>query len=92
MCDFQFAFKTKTLKGSVKYGCGQPMGLYSSWPAMALTNHVLVRLAATNLGKDNFQRYMIIGDDVVIYDKYVAIEYIHILNQMGVEYSLDDTI
>jgi hypothetical protein len=27
---------------TVKYATGQPMGAYSSWPAMALTHHVLV--------------------------------------------------
>jgi len=32
--------------GTVLYKAGQPMGAYSSWPVMALTHHVLVRLAA----------------------------------------------
>jgi hypothetical protein len=37
-----------TSKGnpSVTYNAGQPMGAYSSWPAMALTHHLIVRVAA----------------------------------------------
>lgn len=38
----------------VKYGCGQPMGAYSSWCAMALTHHVLVQVAALRAGKPHF--------------------------------------
>jgi hypothetical protein len=68
------------------------MGLYSSWPAMALTNHVFARLAAARLGIHKFDRYQIIGDDIVIFDYEVAKIYINILDEVGVKYNNDDTI
>nr|UJQ92439.1 MAG: putative RNA-dependent RNA polymerase [Mitoviridae sp.] len=61
---------------SVKYQAGQPMGAYSSWPAMALTHHALVRISARRAGKTVFfERYVILGDDLVIADSRVAEEY-----------------
>jgi hypothetical protein len=59
---------------------------------MALTNHVLVRMAGLNIGFKNYSRYMIIGDDIVIYDINVAKEYIYLLGLLGVKYNQDDTI
>jgi hypothetical protein len=59
---------------------------------MALTNHVLVRMAGLIRGFKRYSRYMIIGDDIVIYDYYVAKEYIKLLNILGVKYNEDDTI
>jgi hypothetical protein len=59
---------------------------------MALTNHVLVRLAAVRLGIERFTRYQIIGDDIVIFDYNVAKSYINILGEIGVKYNKDDTI
>jgi hypothetical protein len=59
---------------------------------MALTNHVLVRMAGLNMGFKRFSRYMIIGDDIVIFDKNVAKEYIELLNYLGVKYNKDDSI
>jgi len=52
---------------------------------MALTNHVLVRLAAKRLGIDGFSEYLIIGDDVVIFNKKVAFEYISIIEFAGLQ-------
>lgn len=68
--------------GSVRYSVGQPMGFLSSWPAMALSHHVLVHTAfmraykrvdaSGNLGVFNrsnlgmFDKYVILGDDIVI--------------------------
>jgi hypothetical protein len=97
MVNFQFTYKDVTQKGNVStkrisYRCGQPMGLYSSWPAMALTNHVLVRFAAAQLGYKEYDRYMIIGDDVVIFDHWVAYNYINIIDSLGIEINRDDSI
>jgi len=59
---------------------------------MALSNHVFVRLAAARRGFEKFDRYQIIGDDVVIFDEQVSNSYIDILGEMGVGYNTQDTI
>jgi len=68
------------------------MGLYSSWASMALTNHALVRLAASRRGLDKFSEYMIVGDDIVIFDNVVAIEFAGLLSEIGVKTSTSDSI
>lgn len=66
-----------TSKGnpSVKYNAGQPMGAYSSWPAMALTHHLIVRVAALRAGFPHFTSYALLGDDIVIANAAVAQQY-----------------
>jgi hypothetical protein len=60
---------------------------------MAITNHVLVRVAANRVRKDGkFSNYMIIGDDVVIFNKRVAKSYIQILKQIGVDIDQRDSV
>lgn len=76
----------------VAYSVGQGMGIYSSWPAMALTNHFVVRLAAYSVGKPQFTEYLVLGDDVVIVGKDVANKYTEIMTGMGVRISLGKSI
>jgi len=59
----------------VRYSVGQPMGAYSSWPMMALTHHLIVRLSARRAGLHRFKNYAILGDDIVIANHQVAAEY-----------------
>jgi len=71
-----------------KYNVGQPMGAYSSWAMFAFTHHVIVRLAAKMAGKSiHFDNYILLGDDIVIGGKEVAIKYMELLTTLGVEYS-----
>jgi len=63
-----------------KYACGQPMGAYSSWCAMALTHHYIVRLAALRVGIPHFRDYALLGDDLVIANAAVATEYRNLLS------------
>jgi len=60
---------------SVIYAAGQPMGAYSSWCAMALTHHLIVRVAALRAGFPHFTSYALLGDDIVIADAAVAQQY-----------------
>jgi len=71
----------------VKYGCGQPMGAYSSWCAMALTHHVLVQVAALRAGKPHFWAYALLGDDLVIANAAVATEYRALLQTLDMPVS-----
>jgi len=80
----------KTQKGSyVHYRTGQPLGLYSSWPAFSLSHHVIVQLAANRAGHAlPFERYALLGDDIVICDKDTAHNYQDLMvNTLGVQIS-----
>lgn len=76
----------------VKYSVGQPMGLYSSWASFAISNHVIVRLAASRVNLSKFEDYMILGDDVVIFNEKVAQEYTCIMKLLGVSTKPQDSI
>lgn len=78
-----------TSKGnpSVKYNAGQPMGAYSSWPAMALTHHLIVRVAALRAGYPHFTRYALLGDDIVIANAAVAQQYRLLLQSLDMPIS-----
>jgi hypothetical protein len=41
----------------VTYATGQPMGMYSSWPLMALVHHLIVRYSANLVNIPNFTDY-----------------------------------
>jgi hypothetical protein len=75
-------------KHSVRYAVGQPMGAYSSWALLALTHHFIVQFAAWKAGyKGWFDRYMVLGDDIVIWDQRVSSFYTGVMLQLGVEIS-----
>lgn len=63
------------------------MGAYSSWPAMALTHHALVRYAALRAGTSSKGRYVILGDDIVIADSAIAKEYVTVMAELDVTIS-----
>jgi hypothetical protein len=67
-------------KEKIKYGVGQPMGAYSSWPAMALTHHCIALYAGAD-------QYRILGDDVVICGRKPAQRYLEIMRKLGVSIS-----
>jgi hypothetical protein len=77
--------------GSVRYSTGQPMGTYSSWSVFTLTHHLVVYYCAHLNGLNNFNQYMILGDDIVIKNDAVAKTYIDVIGRLGVELSLQKT-
>jgi len=84
-------------KNSYRYAVGQPMGLLSSWAAMALTHHVVVRICASRLHIPEASfcslEYAILGDDIVIGDKRLANEYKRFMNKdLGVKFSMSKSI
>nr|UJQ92534.1 MAG: putative RNA-dependent RNA polymerase [Mitoviridae sp.] len=72
---------------------GQPLGFYSSWPVFTLTHHLIVWLAAYRVypGK-KFLDYAILGDDIVIADRKVALEYRKIMGEAQAVISLEKTL
>jgi hypothetical protein len=87
---FHITLPDKTVK-LVRYGAGQPMGAYSSWPAMALTHHVLVMVAAQRAGFSSFSDYFILGDDLVISHDKVAESYLTLIATLDMPYSKEKT-
>jgi len=83
----------------VRYTCGQPMGALSSWASMALVHHALVWYAAWVTGKlckktsplprwSLFDAYILLGDDIMIADKDVALAYASITASLGITIGL----
>lgn len=82
----------------VTYTVGQPMGALSSWAMLAITHHAIVHWAARkaynkgSLPYPSFRDYAILGDDIVILNRSVAIEYLRILDKIGVKAGLAKSI
>jgi hypothetical protein len=73
--------KSKT----VSFIAGQPLGYYSSWPLFALSHHFVVWYAAETFYRgETFDRYAVLGDDVVIADPRVSAVYKSLLKRLGV--------
>jgi len=68
------------------YSVGQPMGSYCSWPAMAITHHMICELIRLKLSIESRPWY-ILGDDIVIYHKDMARLYKEIILDMGMNIS-----
>lgn len=68
------------------------MGMFSSWPALAVTNHVLTRLAGKLCGYNNFSDYFVLGDDLVIFNEEVSLKYIELSGSIGIDSKADDSI
>jgi len=67
---------------TVQYSVGSPMGLLTSWSSSALVHHVLVRFAHKQLKKT--PRYIILGDDVCIWDRDVYNLYTQTMKNLGI--------
>jgi hypothetical protein len=74
---------------SILYAVGQPMGALSSWAMLALTHHFIVQFAAYQSGSSRwFEAYVVLGDDIVIFDDAIADKYLLIMKDLGVEINL----
>jgi hypothetical protein len=70
----------------LRYAVGQPMGAFSSWAMLALTHHAMVQYAAYKAGEAKwYDRYAVLGDDVVIAGERVGLEYRKLCEKLGVE-------
>lgn len=79
-------FQKHDSSGTVRYAVGQPMGAYSSWAIFSLTHHIVVQYAAHLSGiTGQFRDYLLLGDDIMIYNQEVATNYESIINRLKVE-------
>lgn len=53
---------------------------------------MLIRLAAARLGRYNFKRYLVLGDDVVINDTKVSESYMGLLASLGVKVRIGKSV
>jgi hypothetical protein len=74
--------------GEISYSVGNPMGAYSSWNSTALAHHAIVWKACLNT-KVNWKTlpYALLGDDLIIGNHKVALEYCRLIRRMGVHWS-----
>lgn len=75
----------------LKYGKGQPMGLYPSFCLFALTHNVVLHGLAGALKIDPNSSFRVLGDDVVIADDLLANEYLKVLEVLQVPISKSKT-
>lgn len=74
---------------ALKYGSGQPMGMYSSWATFSFCHHILVQQAASRAGyKGWYLWYALLGDDIVIMGRSVAEAYRELCAELGVKIGL----
>jgi len=82
------------------YAVGQPMGALSSWVMLALTHHFIVQWAFYDACSRKLKRlkgfwftdYLVLGDDIVIFDSFVAESYRKIMDLLGVKIGLAKSI
>lgn len=56
---------------------------------LALTHHFIVQYAAASIGyRKWFTNYLVLGDDIVIFDKKVAAVYLKVMADLGVGINL----
>lgn len=53
---------------------------------------MLVRVASTRVGLHNFKDYCVLGDDIVIGNEMVAIEYQDLISKLGVSINLSKSV
>lgn len=80
----------------VWYSVGQPMGALSSWAMLAVTHHYIVQYCAWIRGVTPvgtlFKQYAVLGDDIIIWNKPVADQYLKVMKLLGVEIGLAKSI
>jgi hypothetical protein len=64
------------------YGAGQPMGAYSSWAVFALTHHFVVRSCGLDVGHDGYDKYFLLGDDILLWDNLTAGRYKYVKSEI----------
>jgi len=101
MTDRNFCFNSKVAEKLkldpnqvYRYAVGQPMGGLSSWAGLAITHHWIVQMAAFRAtgSKTWNTQYEILGDDIVIFNRQIADQYLLIMAELGCEINLSKSI
>jgi hypothetical protein len=77
---------------TINYSVGNPMGAYSSWNSTTLSHHFVVWKACKNKGINwKTLPYAMLGDDLVIGNQTVALEYCRLIRTLGIHWSKEKT-
>jgi hypothetical protein len=80
----------------LRYSVGQPMGALSSWAMLNLTHHMMIQYLACKLNKVKrgvwYDQYLVLGDDLSLYDADIAKEYQVLCNNLGISINLSKSI
>lgn len=90
--EVKWAGKSVPVLAAVRYATGQPMGALSSWAMLAVTHHVMVRIASLRAGYSNFDLYLVLGDDLVIADEKVAKQYLILAKEWDIGINLSKSV
>lgn len=71
----------------INYSVGTPMGVYSSWAVATITLHALVEYSAYEMGFKHFRGYLVLGDDVAIFEPSVYHRFLENVASLGVQIS-----
>jgi len=86
----------------LRYAVGQPMGALSSWAMLAVTHHYILQLAFRRARSipngvpftlDSwYSNYELLGDDIIIFDKDIAAEYLVVMAELGVPINVTKSV
>jgi hypothetical protein len=91
-------FYIKERNKFVRWKVGQPLGLLSSFPSFSLWHHDIIQYSYNIQRIENgkplrfFKDYRLLGDDVVIFNKEVAVTYQQILNEIGIPINMSKSV
>jgi len=76
--DFKYANKF------YRWKVGQPLGLLSSWAVFSLWHHSIIQYCGRKNGHRLFLDYLVLGDDVAIWNPEVALTYKDIMKKLDI--------
>lgn len=76
------------------YATGQPMGGLSSWAMLAVTHHLIMQACAFRVygTRKWYDKYEVLGDDIVIFDRDVAMQYLALMGSLDVGINLSKSL
>nr|AZJ25097.1 RNA-dependent RNA polymerase [Rhizophagus diaphanum mitovirus 4] len=78
------SFKCSNPPQMVKYAVGLPMGSKSNWAMLALTHHIIIKVAALRAKLTNYNTYRVCGDDSSFLGNTLFVKYTEIMAWYGV--------
>lgn len=81
-------------EGYVYYKTGQPMGCLSSWAMLAVTHHFIMQYCSHKVYNTTSWNcdYEILGDDLVIFDHKLYLEYLTLMSSLDVGINLSKSL
>jgi hypothetical protein len=84
--------ENKISNGTVRWTVGQPMGFGPSFHLAAITHKFILDACAERVGQEPHRKYVVIGDDVAIFNDDIAEEYYKVMTALGVDINLEKSL